>query len=183
MPTGACRRALDPVVGMTSGTGCALQRVNSTPLGRRPAIHDFAAHIKESRGWSALADHDELGTVRTSTDAVIARRALIEPAVICITGRCADGIVPRISSIRIAAEAAITANRQQQICSSWLFARAVGNTCRPPAPIYRTAVAHVRRPGPVRCRGQRDDPVAPPPALANRRRSRYLAGSITFSAE
>ena len=105
MPTGACRRALDPVVGMTSGTGCALQRVNSTPLGRRPAIHDFAAHIKESRGWSALADHDELGTVRTSTDAVIARRALIEPAVICITGRCADGIVPRISSIRIAAEA------------------------------------------------------------------------------
>jgi len=47
------------------------------PGGRlRPAIHDFAAHIKESRGWSACADHDELGTVRTSTDAVTPRRAL-----------------------------------------------------------------------------------------------------------
>ena len=34
---------------------------------RRPAIHDFAACTRQSRGWPAFADHDELGSVRVPT--------------------------------------------------------------------------------------------------------------------
>lgn len=44
--------------------------------------HDFAARIKASRAWRALARHDEVGASRAVYGAVIVGRASVSPDVL-----------------------------------------------------------------------------------------------------
>src|SRR5271169_3091048 len=48
--------------------------------GLGPAIHVFAAGIKERRGWPAFAGHDDGGAVPAPVEAIIPQRILSESA-------------------------------------------------------------------------------------------------------